>query len=62
MNKKLLIIIPLVILLCFTFSCQQGEEVAEEPGPAVDVEADITAIKEMVNQYAVACNTGDFEL
>ncbi len=28
--KKLLMIIPLVILLCFTFGCQQGEEVAEE--------------------------------
>jgi len=27
--KKLLTIIPLVILLCFTFSCQQAEEVAE---------------------------------
>ena len=27
--KKLLMVIPLVILLCFTFSCQQGEEVAE---------------------------------
>ena len=26
--KKLLMIIPLVILLCFTFGCQQGEEVA----------------------------------
>ncbi len=28
--KKLITIIPLVFLLCFTFSCQQGEEVAEE--------------------------------
>ena len=28
--KKLLLVIPLVILLCFTFGCQQGEEVAEE--------------------------------
>ena len=28
--KKSLTIIPLVILLCFTFGCQQGEEVAEE--------------------------------
>ena len=37
--KKFLTIIPLVILLYFTFSCQQGEEVAEEP--VVDVEADI---------------------
>jgi len=28
--KKLLMVIPLVILLCFTFGCQQGEEPAEE--------------------------------
>lgn len=28
--KKSLMIIPLVILLCFTFGCQKGEEVAEE--------------------------------
>ena len=58
--KKLLTIIPLVFLLCFTFSCQQAEEVAEEP--VVDIDADIAAIKEMGNQYAVAINTGDFEL
>jgi hypothetical protein len=29
--KKLLLILPLVFLLCFTFSCQKAEEVAEEP-------------------------------
>ncbi len=28
--KKLLLVIPLVILLCFAFGCQQGEEVVEE--------------------------------
>ena len=28
--KKLFMILSLVFLLCFTFSCQQGEEVAEE--------------------------------
>jgi len=27
--KKLLMILPLVFMLCFAFSCQQGEEVAE---------------------------------
>jgi pimeloyl-ACP methyl ester carboxylesterase len=40
MMKRLLTIVSLVILLCFTFSCQQAEEVAEEP--VVDVEATIT--------------------
>lgn len=28
--KKLLMVIPMVFLLCFAFSCQRGEEVAEE--------------------------------
>ncbi len=60
--KNPLMIIPLVILLCFPFSCQEGEELAEEAEPVFDVEADITAIKETLNQYVVACNTGDFDL
>ena len=58
--KKLLLILPLVFLLCFTFGCQQAEDVAEEP--AVDVEADIEAINEIWNQYASAINTDDFDL
>ena len=36
--KKLFMVLPLVFLLCFTFSCQQGEEEA-----VVDVEADAEA-------------------
>jgi hypothetical protein len=28
--KKLFMILPLVLVLCFAFGCQQGEEVAEE--------------------------------
>ena len=55
--KKLLTVIPLVILLCFTFGCQQGEEVAEEP--AVDVEADIAAIKGLLDDWYAAYNAGD---
>ena len=42
--KKLFMILPLVLVLCFTFSCQKGEEVAEEP--AVDIAAEIEAVKE----------------
>ena len=57
--KKLLLVIPLVILLCFTFGCQQGEEVAEEP--AVDVEADTEAIKAWLERYVTNNNEGDFE-
>lgn len=37
--KKLLMVIPLVILLCFTFSCQkQGEDVTEEIGRVLKLE------------------------
>lgn len=39
--KKLLTIIPLVILLCFSFSCQQGEEVAEGVAPDKIVPSDL---------------------
>ncbi len=41
----------LIILLCFNTSCEKR-----------DVEADIAAINEILNQYAVTCNTGDFDL
>jgi ketosteroid isomerase-like protein len=43
--KKLVMILPLVILLCFTFSCQKAEEVAEEPGVKPLSDADVAAIK-----------------
>ena len=56
---KLLTIIPLVILLCFTFSCQKGEEVAEEP--VVDVEADVEALKSLIDDCSRAWNEGDYE-
>ena len=48
-------IFPLILLLCLIFSC-------EKQGEKVDVEADIAAIKEIINQYEVALNTGDFDL
>ena len=58
--KKLLMIIPLVTLLCFTFSCQQAEEAYEEK-PAVDIEADVEAIKGMVDEWMALAIAGDFE-
>ena len=59
--KNPILVVFLVFLLCFAFGCQkQGEEVAEEP--AIDIQTDIDAIKDVLNQYAVACNTRDFEL
>ena len=57
--KKLLMIIPLVILLCFTFGCQQGGEVAEEP--AVDIEADTTALKKIEEEWTAASISGDID-
>jgi len=54
--KKFLMIIPLVILLCFTFSCQAYEE-----KPAVDIEADVEAIKALGNEWVALFNAGDFD-
>jgi len=43
--KKLLLILPLVLVLCFTFSCQQDEEVAaeKETKPTIIVDNAISA-------------------
>jgi len=49
--KKLLTIIPLVILLCFAFGCQQGEEVAEEATVAPLSDEDVAAIKARSDEY-----------
>jgi uncharacterized protein (TIGR02246 family) len=57
--KKLLMVIPLVFLLCLTFGCQQGEEVAEEP--VVDVEADVEAIKKITDDFNAAINAGNID-
>jgi len=66
MKKSLLqfiTIIPLALLLCFIFSCQQqGEEVAEEVEAVVDVEADIAAINKVYHQYATGISTGNIDL
>jgi uncharacterized protein (TIGR02246 family) len=57
--KKLLMILPMVFLLCFTYGCQQSEEVAEEP--AVDVAADLEAIKKISDEWSAAFNAGDID-
>ena len=58
--KKLLLILSLVFLLCFTFSCQKGEEVAEES--VVDVEAEKANIQSVFDQYAKAWKTKNIDL
>ena len=55
--KKLLLILSLVLLLCFTFSCQKAEEVAEEP--AVDIEAEREAIGEAFKVWIGAFDAKD---
>jgi uncharacterized protein (TIGR02246 family) len=57
--KKLLLFLPLVFLLCFTFGCQTAEEVAEEP--VVDVAADIAAIKALLENNAVVISSEDLD-
>jgi len=57
--KNSLMIIPLVILLCFAFGCQQGEEVAEEP--TVDVEAEREAVMAVFKGLLMVSESGDAE-
>jgi ketosteroid isomerase-like protein len=55
--KKLLMILPLVILLCFTFGCQAYEE-----KPAVDIEAEKAAVKTVLDEWIQCFETKDMEL
>jgi steroid delta-isomerase-like uncharacterized protein len=52
--KKLLMILPLVFLLCFTFSCQQAEEVAEEPKAELDLKPIADKLIEVFNAHDAA--------
>jgi ketosteroid isomerase-like protein len=57
--KKLLLIIPVVLLLCFIFSCQKAEEVAEEP--VVDVEAEKQNVEEVIHNFYDAASTHNYQ-
>jgi len=57
--KKLFMVLPLVFLLCFTFGCQQGEEVAEEP--VVDVEAEMEAVRKADSDWLKAIQEKDID-
>jgi len=59
--KKLLMIIPLVILLCFTFGCQQREEAAEEVTVAPLSDEDVAAMKKIIADQAPLVLAGDWE-
>jgi uncharacterized protein (TIGR02246 family) len=58
--KKLVMVLPLVFLICFTFSCQQAEEVAEEPGVKALSDEDIAAIKAWGPALDKAALAGDW--
>ena len=64
MKKSLLqfSIFPLILLLCFTFSCQQGEEVAEEAVTQVAglADEDVAAIRASTEAYLQAWRSGDW--
>jgi len=51
--KKLLMILPLVFLLCLTFSCEQGEE--------VDIEADVKVLKALLDERDALYSAGNTE-
>jgi uncharacterized protein (TIGR02246 family) len=55
--KKLLLILPLVLVLCFTFSCQLRKERAEEP--AVDIAAEREAVLAVNTAFLEAVKAKD---
>jgi pimeloyl-ACP methyl ester carboxylesterase len=56
--KKLLVVIPLVFLLCFTFSCQQAEEVDEDIISEVPIESGYAEVNG-ANIYYELAGSGD---
>ena len=52
--KRLLTMIPLVILLCFTFSCQQREEAAEGAKAELDLKPIADKLIEVFNSQDAA--------
>jgi ketosteroid isomerase-like protein len=54
--KKLCMILPLVFLLCFTFGCQQAEEVAK-----VDFAAEEQAIRDILQKTVEAKNQRNWD-
>jgi hypothetical protein len=69
--KKLLMILPMVILLCFTFSCQKAEEVAEgltaeeikvlgEKADQIWNEGNLDVVEEIIApEYVIYSDPGD---
>jgi len=58
--KKLLLILPLVLMLCFAFGCQKAEEMSEETGVKPLSDKDVAAIKAMGPALDEAALAGDW--
>jgi len=58
--KKLFMVLPLVFLLCFTFSCQKGEEMAEIMSEQ-EKEEIAQAVEERIADYIDAIKKKDIE-
>jgi ketosteroid isomerase-like protein len=56
--KKLVSIVPLALLLCFTFSCKDSESVVENMS-VMDLDADKVAIRDVWKQVVVLFNNHD---
>jgi uncharacterized protein (TIGR02246 family) len=57
--RKLLLVIPLVLLLCFAFGYQRSKKLDEQS--SVDVQADVEAIKKLSDEYGAMVTAGDAE-
>jgi ketosteroid isomerase-like protein len=57
--KQKHMVIPLILLICVAFGCQQSEKAAEKS--AFDIEADKEAIKAWYDQKTITTNAGDID-
>jgi hypothetical protein len=57
--NKLGMVLSLALIICVMVGCQQSEEVGKEP--VADVEADLEAIRNWVDESYAAADSGDYE-
>ena len=50
--RKYLSVIPVVLMLCFSFGCEKGEEATE--GPVVDIQAEKEAVLKLAEMMVAA--------
>ena len=59
-GKFLVVLMSLVLLLCFTFSCQKGEEVAAEPSVMPLTDEDVATLR-VYEDWIQAMKSGDWD-